>query len=147
MSQSEPAFSKKPLKWYDRLSNLFYEASIASHVGRIRAEAPMVFRKMINDIDTPLEPEMENQVARYLRSPYQDEITPSETLMPRMMQKYGISSEQFAELEKKERSQLNRRCNQCPSVSQCWKAMRNNAKIEECDTFCANQASFKAISH
>lgn len=147
MNSTEYNVSQKPLKWYDRLSNFFYEASMARLVGQLRVEAPMVFRGMVNDIDNPIAPEVEAEIVRYLKSPFQDELKPAETLMPRMMAKYGITSQQFEALEKKQRNLLNRRCNQCAVVSQCWQAMRDNAELEECERFCPNQASFDAISH
>lgn len=146
MSQTEVTFSNKSIRWYDRLANLSYEASIPGLVNHLRVEAPMVFRGMVNDIDNPIAPELETEIARYLRSPCQDELKPAVTLMPRMMEKYGICSQQFAALEKQQKAQLVRRCNQCPSASKCWLAMRADAELEECETFCPNQAVFYAIS-
>lgn len=45
----------------------------------------MVFRGMVNDIDIPIAPEIEDEIARYLRPPCQDELKPAVTLMPRIM--------------------------------------------------------------
>lgn len=146
MIHSEVTSSKKLLRWYDRLANLCYEASIPSLVNHLRVEAPMVFRGMVNDIDNPIAPEIEAEIARYLSSPCQDELKPAVTLMPRMMEKYGISSSQFAALERQQKALLIRRCSQCPSASMCWLAMRADAELEECETFCPNQATFNAIS-
>lgn len=147
MTHSESMLNSKTDKWFDRLANFFYQAQMTRLVGELRVEAPTVFRSMVHDVDSHIAPEVETEIARHLSSPYQDDLKPSEILMPKMMAKYGITEAEFMSLERKHRQQLARRCNQCTKVSQCWLAMRAKAELEECERFCPNQASFDAISH
>src|SRR5690554_738823 len=147
MTRSETTLNNKPLKWYDRLASFCYEASAKRLVSQLRTGAPTVFREMINDLETPIAPEIEAEIAQYLRSPFQHELNPSDTLMPRMMEKHGITATQFAELERKQRALLQRRCNQCTAVSQCWQAMRANTDLETSENFCPNHTSFNNINH
>lgn len=85
--------SKTPhTSWWNRLCEGSYRASTRRLVREIEAESPGVYSEMLQDLDTPLEPVFEREVARHLDRGGYRAFVPADTLMPAMLQRFGLES-------------------------------------------------------
>jgi hypothetical protein len=146
MTKSEANIRRNTNSWYNRLVNFINVSFWGRFVKHLRVETPVTFRSMATDFDKPIDPQLEGEIARYLSTPVQTALNPAETLLPRMIAIHEIDPQQFALLEQDKRELIYERCMQCSRVSECWQAMRNRAKAQECKLFCPNHTTLRTIS-
>lgn len=130
--------SRQP--WWDRLTERCYRASTPQLVQDMQHEASRTYNEMLEDLDTPLDAHFEGEVARQLQSGQPVGFKQARTLMPVMMQRFGLQEAELA--TDPDYGAMRATCNGCPVVGQCWKAMRAGADVEECRGFCPNAESF-----
>ncbi|MGY6565214.1 MAG: hypothetical protein ACXIU5_10785 [Halomonadaceae bacterium] len=137
--------SKTPhTSWWNRLCEGSYRASTRRLVREIEAESPGVYSEMLQDLDTPLEPVFEREVARHLDRGGYRAFVPADTLMPAMLQRFGLEQ---ASIERHvSYPSLRGNCNACPVAGYCWGAMRRDAGSDECHAFCPNAAAFERLA-
>ncbi|UYG03839.1 hypothetical protein OCT51_00345 [Halomonas sp. LR3S48] len=130
--------------WWNRLCEGSYRASTRRLVREIEAESPQVYSEMLRDLETPLEPAFEREMARHLDRGGFRAFVPTETLMPVMLQRFGLDQASVA--GHASYPSLRGNCNACPVAGHCWGAMRRDAGIDECRAFCPNAAAFKRLA-
>lgn len=130
--------------WWNRLCEGSYRASTRRLVRDIEAESPQVYSEMLKDLETPLEPAFEREMARHLDRGGFRAFVPAETLMPTMLQRFGLEPTSVA--EHASYPSLRGNCNACPVAGHCWGAMRRNAGLDECRAFCPNAAAFERLA-
>ncbi|WP_280554033.1 hypothetical protein [Halomonas sp. 25-S5] len=129
--------------WLARLEERLFAASMPRVVQGIRHEASVVYREMVRDLDTPMAPAFEREVARTLNRGGERELIPAETLMPEMMARFDLDRDDFGPEEAVHFGELQTVCNRCPVVGRCWKAMRGGERWETCRGFCPNAEAFE----
>ncbi|SFU82016.1 hypothetical protein [Halomonas korlensis] len=132
--------------WLARLEERLFEASMPRVVQGIRYEDSVDYREMVRNLDTPMAPAFEREVARTLNRGGDLELIPAETLMPAMMQRFGLGRDDFGPGEETHFGELQTVCNRCPVVGRCWKAMRAGERWEKCRGFCPNAEAFEQKS-
>lgn len=130
--------SRQP--WWDRLTERCYRASTPQLVQDMQHEASRTYNEMLEDLDMPLDAHFEGEVARQLQSGQPVGFKQARTLMPVMMQRFGLQQAELA--TDPDYGAMRATCNGCPVVGQCWKAMRAGADVEECRGFCPNAETF-----
>lgn len=130
--------------WWERLCEGSYRATTRRLVREIEAESPKVYSEMLQDLKTPLEPAFEREVARHLDRGGYRAFEPADTLMPAMLQRFGI--EQACVSGHVSYPSLRGNCNACPVAGYCWGAMRREAGVDECRAFCPNAAAFERLA-
>lgn len=130
--------------WWARLCEGSYRASTPRLVREFEAEAPQVYSDILKDLEMPLEPSFEREMARHLDRGGFRAFVPAETLMPAMLQRFGL--EQASIAEHASYPSLRGNCNACPVAGYCWGAMRRDAGIDECRAFCPNAAAFERLA-
>lgn len=128
--------------WYSRLSDLLFDANMPRLVQDMRREAGPTFQTMVRDLDTPMTAAFESEVARTLNSSGKDDLIPAVTLMPAMMERFGLVADDFGLEERTYLHTMEAVCNRCPSVGRCWQAMRARADRAQCLGFCPNAKDF-----
>lgn len=138
--------SKRP--WYSRLSEALFDASTPQVVQELRRGAGPTFQAMVGDLNTSMTPAFEREVARTLNRNGSNDLIPAVTLMPAMMERFGLAADDFGPEERLHFGKLQSVCNRCPVAGRCWKAMRSDADSEQCLSFCPNAPAFeqKAIT-
>ncbi|MDZ7853895.1 MAG: hypothetical protein U5L98_14935 [Halomonas sp.] len=128
--------------WWTRFADRCYQATTPRLVQEIQHEAPRTYSEMLEDLSTPLDHRFEQQMARQLQQGQPLGFVPSKTLMPVMMQRFGLQQAEMA--ADPDHAAMRSVCNGCPVVGQCWKAMRAGADVEECRGFCPNAKAFES---
>ena len=128
--------------WYSRLSDLLFDANMPRLVQDMRREAGPTFQSMVRDLNTPMAPAFEREVARTLNRSGSNDLIPAVTLMPAMMERFGLEIDDFGLEERAHLHDMQAVCNRCPSVGRCWRAMRAKADRTQCLSFCPNAEDF-----
>jgi|SRR5690554_4348379 len=128
--------------WYSRLNDLLFDANMPRLVQDMRREAGPTFQSMVRDLNTPMAPAFEREVARTLNRSGSNDLIPAVTLMPAMMERFGLTADDFGPDEHVQFGKMQTVCNHCPVASRCWKAMRAGAGSEQCRDFCPNAQAF-----
>lgn len=128
--------------WYSRLTDVLFDASAPQLVQNMRREAGPIFRSMVRDLNTPMAAAFEREVARTLNRSGSDDLIPAVTLMPAMMERFGLMADDFGPEEHVQFGKMQTVCNRCPVAGRCWKAMRADAGSEQCRDFCPNAQAF-----
>lgn len=132
------AASRQP--WWARLSERCYRATTPRLVQDMQHEASRAYGEMLEDLEAPLDAHFEREVARQLQGGRPSGFKPARTLMPVMLQRFGLQDAELA--TDPDYAAMRATCNACPVVGQCWKAMRVGADVEECRDFCPNAEAF-----
>ncbi|WP_163557836.1 hypothetical protein [Halomonas sp. NO4] len=126
--------------WWERLTERCYASSTAQLVRGVQHEAGSTYHALLNDLESPLEPGFEREMARQLAAGQPTGFVPARALMPVMMQRFGLDEASFT--GDSGLAAMHKTCNACPVVGQCWRAMRRDADTEECRAFCPNAEAF-----
>lgn len=130
--------SRQP--WWARLSERCYRATTPRLVQDMQHEAAGTYGEMLEDLNTPLDAHFEREMARQLQDGQPFGFVPARTLMPVMMQRFGLQDGELA--ADPGYDAMHATCNGCPVVGKCWKAMRAGADVEVCRSFCPNAEAF-----
>ncbi|MFW6346162.1 MAG: hypothetical protein ACOC0M_07540, partial [Halomonas sp.] len=130
--------------WWERLTERCYTTSTAQLVRDVQHEAGPTYHALLNDLESPLEPGFEREMARQLATGQPSDFVPAKTLMPVMMQRFGLKDAEVA--AEPGYNAICKTCNGCPVVGQCWKAMRAGTEVEECRGFCPNARAFDSLA-
>ncbi|MGM0693969.1 MAG: hypothetical protein ACQEUN_11285 [Pseudomonadota bacterium] len=128
--------------WWARLSERCYQATTPGLVRDIQHEAPGTYSEMLEDLTTPLDRRVEQEMARQLQQGQPLGFVPAKVLMPVMMQRFGLRQAEVA--ADPDHAAMRAVCNGCSVVDQCWKAMRAGADMATCRGFCPNAAAFES---
>ncbi|MGM0782597.1 MAG: hypothetical protein ACQEUM_00640 [Pseudomonadota bacterium] len=134
------AQNSAPTSWWERFSERCYRSNVVQVAREMQNEAPKVYDELLNDLQTPLESVFEREVARQLDQGAYFAFVPAKTLMPAMMQRFGLDEASFA--ADSGFAAIRKTCNACPVAGQCWRAMRRDADADECRSFCPNAEAF-----
>ncbi|EWH00491.1 hypothetical protein [Halomonas sp. BC04] len=126
--------------WWDRICERTYRATTPRLVREMEQEAPRDYSELLKDLKAPLEPAFEREVARHLDRGGYRAFVPADTLMPAMLQRFGLDESSVA--GHSSYPSLRGNCNACPVAGYCWHAMRRDADADECRAFCPNAAAF-----
>lgn len=140
---------KDTTTWWGRLTERCYTASTDTLARSVKDQAGAAFDALVNDLERPLEPRFEQAVARQLAAGQPAYFKPARTLMPMMMQRFGLEErvlQEKGQIRHADYVALRDTCNACAAVGDCWKAMRANAEIEECRRLCPNANAFDALA-
>ncbi|RUR30358.1 hypothetical protein ELY33_11240 [Vreelandella andesensis] len=135
--------------WWGRLTERCYATSTATLARNVKQEAGASYDALINDLERPLEPRFEREIAKQLAAGQPAHFSPAKTLMPVMMQRFGLqkkSQEESGLMNHADYVALRDTCNACAAVGDCWKAMRANAELDECRHLCPNANAFDALA-
>ncbi|MDP3535248.1 MAG: hypothetical protein Q8S08_07645 [Halomonas sp.] len=138
------AKSTDTTSWWERLTERCYLTSTATLARNVKQEAGASYEALIHDLEKPLEPHFEQAVARQLAAVQPAHFRPAETLMPVMMQRFGL--EESGLMNHPDYVALRDTCNACAAVGDCWKAMRADAELDECRHICPNANAFDALA-
>lgn len=130
--------------WWERLTERCYATSTATLARNVKQEAGATYYALINDLERPLEPRFEQEVARQLAAGQSAHFNPARTLMPIMMQRFGLQENDL--IDHAEYAALRDNCNACAAVGDCWKAVRANAELDERRHLCPNANAFDALT-
>ena len=135
------AQTTRPSTWWERLTERCYAASTPQLVRDVQHEAGKTYQTLLTDLEGPLEGGFEREMARQLAAGQPASFVPAKTLMPVMMQRFGLQEADLA--ADAGYGALRDTCNSCPVVGHCWQAMRAEAEVEECRGFCPNAEAFE----
>lgn len=107
----------------------------------LRWYAPHVLTEVTSDLEMPLNAPFERAVARSLANGNIAGFRPSEVLMPRMMQRFGLAADE-CQGEASGRAWAAT-CERCPKVGQCWQHLRGGSDGQEGASFCPNAEAFE----
>ncbi len=127
--------------WWERLTERCYAASTPQLVRDVQHEAGKTYQTLLTDLQRPLEDGFEREMARQLAAGQPPAFVPAKTLMPVMMQRFGLQDAELA--GEAGYTALRDTCNACPVVGHCWQSMRAGADVEECRSFCPNAEAFE----
>jgi hypothetical protein len=102
--------------------------------------APKKLSALIHDLSRPMNPSLEQALARSLATGEITDFWPAETLMPAMMRRFGLDPATLA--NDPAIHVLRTTCNTCPKVGTCWLALRHGASEAECRRFCPDAEVF-----
>src|SRR5690554_4529649 len=86
--------SRQP--WWARLSERCYRATTPRLVQDMQHEAAGTYGEMLEDLKTPLDAHFEREMARQLQDGQPFGFVPARTLMPVMMQRFGLQDGELA---------------------------------------------------
>ncbi|MCE9682656.1 hypothetical protein [Halomonas alkalisoli] len=129
--------------WLQRLSGFLFDTSMPRLVQEMLREAEPTLQAMVRDLNTPMTPAFEREVARTLNRDASEDLIPVETLMPPMMERFDLTADNFGPEERTLFGEMQTVCNRCPVVGRCWRAMRADAGWERCRAFCPNADAFE----
>ncbi|MWJ27956.1 hypothetical protein GPM19_07005 [Halomonas sp. ZH2S] len=129
--------AKRP-SWWERVSERCYRASTPALARGMQNESPGAFHEVVNDITLPLDATFEQEVAKQLAQGTYVGFRPAQSLMPVMVQRFGLVLENLGEKQ----ASLETTCNACPVVGHCWKSLRHTTDVETFRDFCPNADSF-----
>ncbi|UYO73143.1 DUF6455 family protein [Halomonas qinghailakensis] len=135
--------------WWERLTERCYATSTATLARNVKQEAGASYDALISDLERPLEPHFERELAKQLATDQPAHFSPANTLMPVMMQRFGLQEKSLEEsglINHADYVALRDNCNACAVVGECWKAMRANAELDECRHLCPNANAFDALA-
>lgn len=130
--------------WWARFSERCFAASTPQLVRDIQHEASSTYGELLTDLESPLEPGFEQEMARQLERERPFDFKPARVLMPVMVERFGLQEARLA--SDPAYDAMRAACNGCPVVGQCWKAMRAGAEAEECRGFCPNAEAFDRVA-
>ncbi len=145
----DTAQNTETTSWWGRLTERCYATSTATLARNVKQEASASYDALINDLERPLEPRFEQAVARQLSASQPAHFRPARTLMPVMMQRFGLNESALEEgglINHADYAALRDTCTACAAVGDCWKAMRASAKLDECRRLCPNATAFDALA-
>jgi hypothetical protein len=143
MRNDSPTLQTPRRAWWQPLEAVLEAASMPRVIQEMRRNANSTFQEMVNDLDTPMAPAFEREVARTLNRDGHEDLIPAETLMPPMMARFDLDAADFGPDEAVYYGELKTVCNKCPAVGRCWRALRAEAGWEKCRAFCPNAAAFE----
>ncbi|QTF91883.1 hypothetical protein [Halomonas sp. BM-2019] len=143
MRNDTPTSSHASRSWRQRLGGLLFDASMPRMVKEMRRVAGPTFQAMVRDLDTPMAPAFEREVARTLNRGGSEDLIPAVTLMPPMMARFGLTAGDFGAEERTFFTEMQSVCNRCPVAGRCWQALRAEAGWEQCRGFCPNAQAFE----
>lgn len=108
----------------------------------LQMEAPEEFAKIIAEADPALDEGLAGEVENLLRTGGAPFVPLNKTLMPRMIDRFGLTSEHLEEIGYEKLKSMQKRCNSCANAARCWSAIRAGASAEQCREFCPNSADF-----
>jgi hypothetical protein len=129
--------------WLQRLGGFLVDASTPRLVQEMRRESGPTFQAMVRDLNTPMAPDFEREVARTLNRAGSEDLIPAVTLMPPMMARFGLDPDAYGPEERLHFGEMQSVCNRCPVMGRCWKALRAEAGWEQCRGFCPNAQAFE----
>lgn len=103
--------------------------------------APKKLSVLIHDLSRPMSRTLEQALARSLAAGEIPGFWPTETLMPPMMQRFGLRPAALA--KDPAIHALRTTCNTCSKAGTCWLALRHQASRTECRDFCPNAEAFE----
>lgn len=106
----------------------------------LRCCKPKTLSALIHDLAHPMSPSLEQATARCLAGRELEGFAPAETLLPVMMRRFGLDP--VACGRDPDIHSLRTVCSACPKVAGCWLALRHDASLEECTSFCPNAETF-----
>ncbi|MDI5987489.1 hypothetical protein QLQ85_22115 [Halomonas sp. M4R5S39] len=106
--------------------------------------APRALSVLIHDLSRPMSRSLEQALARSLAAGEIPGFRPTDTLMPPMMERFGLPPAALA--KDPAIHALRTTCNTCARVGTCWLALRHGASREECRGFCPNAEAFERRS-
>ncbi|MDQ7735251.1 DUF6455 family protein [Halomonas sp. SpR1] len=137
------------ISWWGRLIERCYASSTAMLAHKLKHEASASYDALINDLERPLEPRFEQEIAKQLAAGPTAHFSPARTLMPVMMQHFGLEEDVLQEsglISQADYVALRDSCNACAAVGDCWKAMRASPELDECRKLCPNATAFDALA-
>ena len=135
--------------WWERLTERCYTTSTATLTRRVKQEAGAAYDALIHDLERPLEPHFEQEVAKQLAAGQATHFRPANTLMPVMMQRFGLKESALlknALLHHADLDKLRDTCNACTAAGDCWKAMRTRTELKKHRQRCPNANAFDALA-
>ena len=132
------------ITWWQRLCEGSYRANTRRLVREFEAESPQVYSDILKDLETPLEPAFEREMARHLDRGGYRAFVPADTLMPVMLERFDLDKASVA--KHVSYPSLRGNCNACPVAGHCWGAMRRQTGVDECRAFCPNAAAFERLA-
>ncbi|WP_434983568.1 DUF6455 family protein [Vreelandella zhaodongensis] len=145
----DTAQNTETTSWWERLTERCYATSTATLARNVKQEAGDSYAALINDLERPLEPRFEQELAKQLTTDQPTHFSPAKTLMPVMMQRFGLEEralQESGQINQADYAALRATCNACSAVGDCWKAMRANAKLDECHDICPNANAFETLA-
>ncbi|MFC7368825.1 hypothetical protein [Vreelandella zhaodongensis] len=150
----DTAQNTETTSWWGRLTERCYATSTATLARNVKQEAGASYDALINDLERPLEPRFEQAVAKQLAAGQPAHFRPANTLMPVMMQRFGLNESALEKSALEEGGVINHAdyvalrdtCNACAAVGDCWKAMRASAELDECRRLCPNATAFDTLA-
>ncbi|MCL7929221.1 hypothetical protein [Halomonas llamarensis] len=138
MTYPQSKAPKSRPSWWERISERCYRASTPTLARGMQNESPDAFQAVVSDITMPLDASFEQEVAKQLAQGTYAGFRPAKSLMPVMVQRFGLVLENLGE----EQKPLEDTCNACPVVGHCWKTLRYSTDIETFRDFCPNAEAF-----
>lgn len=129
-----------------RLTTVLVNGQRRQAVQKMRIEASGELEALILEAEADFDPDMAREIDRLLATGAAPLIRYSETLMPRMRERFDVSAEQFGYLSNKEQRAIKNICDGCPDASRCWEALRGGEAKAVCRSFCPNAATFERLS-
>lgn len=135
--------------WWERLTERCYATSTTTLARNVKQEAGASYDALISDLERPLEPHFERELAKQLAADQPAHFSPARALMPVMMQRFGLQEKSLEEsglMNHADYVALRDTCNACAVVGDCWKAMRAHAELDECRRLCPNATAFDTLA-
>lgn len=114
-------------------------------VRSLQMEAPDEFARIIARADPALDAGLASEVERLLRTGGAPFVRFDQTLMPKMIDRFGVTTEQLETLSHNELKVMQKSCNSCAETARCWNALRSGHNAEQCREFCPNSAAFEEL--
>ncbi|WP_447044786.1 hypothetical protein [Vreelandella sp. H-I2] len=127
--------------WWERVSERCYRASTPALARKMQNESPGAFQTVVNDITIPLDAFFEREVAKQLAQATYVGFRPAKSLMPLVIQRFGLVLESLGE----EQKTLETICNTCPVMGHCWKTLRHSTDVATYRDFCPNAEAFDRL--
>lgn len=131
--------------WYERIANRCYSYTLPGIMDRMIHEAGSSDGGLINDLDTPIGPEIETVIAARIDQRPEGSEVPARTLLPAVMKRYSLNLNDFRDARADLRA-LEATCNACTRAGQCWKALRAGATRGACGALCPNAESLEVFA-
>lgn len=129
-----------------RLTAVLVNGQRRQAVQRMRLEAFSTLETLILEAEADFDPDMAKEIERLLATGAAPLIRYSETLMPRMLERFDVSAEQFEYLSNKEQRAIKSICDGCSDAGRCWEALRGRETQAVCRSFCPNAETFERLS-
>ena len=111
--------------FFGRMADLMDCAGDPGTATRFKAAVPDLFHDKVNDLDSLLEPSLEQEIADELTGAFRHDIQPSALLLPEMAARRGVDPDVIAVSEAPEAETARAVCDGCTLAGDCWLAMRH----------------------